>query len=84
MKSISIIVLSLFIAGCSQTINETEQARKSIQESYPDLSIESIKKVEDDRYDQIFVDLNDDQYCIDLSAKNMNSLIKNKNKRKYY
>ena len=45
MKSISIILLSLFIAGCSQTIDETEQARKSIQESYPDLSIESIKKL---------------------------------------
>jgi len=39
-------------------------------------AFESIKKVEDDRYDQIFVDLNDDQYCIDLAAKNMNSLIR--------
>ena len=39
-------------------------------------AFESIKKVEDDRYDQIFVDLNDDQYCIDLAAKNMDSLIR--------
>ena len=39
-------------------------------------AFESIKKVEDDWYDQIFVDLNDDQYCIDLAAKNMNSLIR--------
>ena len=39
-------------------------------------AFESINKVEDDRYDQIFVDLNDDQYCIDLAAKNMNSLIR--------
>ena len=39
-------------------------------------AFESIKKVEDDRYDQIFVDLNDDQYCIDLASKNMNSLIR--------
>ena len=53
MKSISIIVLSLFIAGCSQTIDETEQARKSIQESYPDLSIESIKKVDENFFEVI-------------------------------
>ena len=37
-------------------------------------AFESIKKVEDNRYDKIFVDLNDDQYCIDLAAKNINSL----------
>ena len=53
MKNISIIVLSLFIAGCSQTIDETEQARKSIQESYPDLSIESIKKVDENFFEVI-------------------------------
>ncbi len=39
-------------------------------------AFESIKKVEDDRYDKIFVDLNDDQFCIDLAAKNMDSLIR--------
>ena len=32
------------------------------------------KKVEENKYDKIFVDLNDDQYCIDLAAKNINSL----------
>ena len=37
-------------------------------------AFESIKKVEDDKYDKIFVDLNDDQFCIDLAAKNMDSL----------
>ena len=37
-------------------------------------AFESIKSVKDDTYDQIFVDLNDDQYCIDLAAKNMNAL----------
>jgi len=36
-------------------------------------AFESIKSVEDNRYDKIFVDLNDDQYCIDLAAKNMKS-----------
>ena len=28
------------------------------------------------KYDKIFADLNDDQYCIDLAAKNMNSLLR--------
>ena len=39
-------------------------------------AFESIKKVEDDRYDKIFVDLNDDQFCIDLAANNMDSLVR--------
>ena len=37
-------------------------------------AFENIKSIDDNRYDKIFVDLNDDQYCIDLAAKNMNSL----------
>ena len=37
-------------------------------------AFESIKSTEDSKYDKIFVDLNDDQYCIDLAAKNMNGL----------
>ena len=39
-------------------------------------AFESIKKVEDDSYDKIFIDLNEDQFCIDLAAKNMNSLVR--------
>ena len=39
-------------------------------------AFESIKKAEDDKYDKIFVDLNDDQFCIDLAANNMDSLIR--------
>ena len=39
-------------------------------------AFEGIKKIEDDRYDKIFVDLNDDQFCIDLAAKNMDSLVR--------
>ena len=39
-------------------------------------AFESIKSVEDDKYDKIFVDLNDDQFCIDLAAKNMESLVR--------
>jgi len=37
-------------------------------------AFESIKKVEENRYDKIYVDLNDDQYCIDLAAKNIDLL----------
>ena len=37
-------------------------------------AFESIKTIEDSKYDKIFVDLNDDQYCIDLAKKNMKSL----------
>ena len=39
-------------------------------------AFESIKSVKDDSYDQIYVDLNDDQFCIDLAAKNMDSLVR--------
>jgi spermidine synthase len=39
-------------------------------------AFESIKSVEDDKYDKIFVDLNDDQFCIDLASNNMDSLIR--------
>ena len=37
-------------------------------------AFESIKNAKDSKYDKIFVDLNDDQYCIDLAAKNMKGL----------
>ena len=39
-------------------------------------AFESIKSVKDDNYDKIFVDLNDDQFCIDLAAKNMDQLVR--------
>ena len=39
-------------------------------------AFENIKSIEEDRYDKIFIDLNDDQFCIDLAAKNMDSLIR--------
>ena len=39
-------------------------------------AFESIKTVKEDTYDHIFVDLNDDQFCIDLAAKNMDSLVR--------
>ena len=39
-------------------------------------AFESIKSIEDDTYDHIFVDLNDDQFCIELAAKNMDSLVR--------
>ncbi|KRO56382.1 MAG: hypothetical protein ABS04_06005 [Pelagibacteraceae bacterium BACL5 MAG-121015-bin10] len=39
-------------------------------------AFESIKSANEDTYDQIFIDLNDDQFCIDLAAKNMDSLVR--------
>ena len=39
-------------------------------------AFESIKSVGEDTYDHIFVDLNDDQFCIDLASKNMDSLVR--------
>ena len=39
-------------------------------------AFESIKKVKDQKYDKIFVDLNDDQFCINLASKNMDSLVR--------
>ena len=39
-------------------------------------AFENIKSIEDDKYDKIFVDLNDDQFCIDLASKNMESLVR--------
>ena len=37
-------------------------------------AFKSIKSIENSKYDNIFVDLNDDQYCIDLAKRNMKDL----------
>ena len=37
-------------------------------------AFKSIKSIENSKYDHIFVDLNDDQYCIDLAKRNMKGL----------
>ena len=54
-------------------IGEKATIKNSVKCVWGD-AFESIKKVEDNKYDKIFVDLNDDQYCIDLAAKNIKSL----------
>ena len=54
-------------------VGEKATSKNSVRCVWGD-AFESIKKVEDNKYDKIFVDLNDDQYCIDLAAKNINSL----------
>ena len=54
-------------------IGKKATGKNSVQCIWGD-AFESIKKVEDNKYDKIFVDLNDDQYCIDLAAKNIKSL----------
>ena len=57
------------------SIGNKSTRKNSVQCVWGD-AFESIKKVEDDRYDKIFVDLNDDQFCIDLAANNMDSLVR--------
>ena len=57
------------------SIGDRSTEKNSIKCIWGD-AFESIKSVEDDKYDKIFVDLNDDQFCIDLASKNMDSLIR--------
>ena len=53
----------------------TSRVRKSNKvNTYWGDAFKSIKTVEISKYDQIFVDLNDDQYCIDLAKRNMKGL----------
>ncbi len=54
-------------------IGEKATEKNSVKCVWGD-AFESIKSVKDNTYDQIFVDLNDDQFCIDLASKNMSSL----------
>jgi len=56
-------------------IGEKASEKNSVKCVWGD-AFESIKLVKDDTYDQIYVDLNDDQFCIDLAAKNMDSLVR--------
>ena len=49
------------------------RANNSVKTYWGD-AFQSIKKIKDSKYDKIFVDLNDDQFCIDLAAKNMKGL----------
>jgi len=56
-------------------IGEKATEKNSVKCVWGD-AFESIKSVKDNTYDQIFVDLNDDQFCIDLAAKNMDTLVR--------
>ena len=56
-------------------IGEKASEKNSVKCVWGD-AFKSIKSVKDDTYDQIYVDLNDDQFCIDLAAKNMESLVR--------
>ena len=56
-------------------IGEKASEKNSVKCVWGD-AFKSIKAVKDDTYDQIYVDLNDDQFCIDLAAKNMDSLVR--------
>ncbi|MEK9747002.1 MAG: RsmD family RNA methyltransferase, partial [Pelagibacteraceae bacterium] len=56
-------------------IGKKSTEKNSVQCIWGD-AFESIKSANEDTYDQIFIDLNDDQFCIDLAAKNMDSLVR--------
>ena len=56
-------------------IGEKASEKNSVKCVWGD-AFKSIKSVKDDTYDQIYVDLNDDQFCIDLAAKNMDQIIR--------
>ena len=51
-------------------IGEKASEKNSVKCVWGD-AFESIKSVKDDTYDQIYVDLNDDQFCIDLAARSI-------------
>ena len=57
------------------TIGQKATEKNSVKCVWGD-AFESIKKVETDSYDKIYIDLNDDQFCIDLAAKNMDQIIR--------
>ena len=56
-------------------VGNKSTAKNSVKCVWGD-AFKSIKEISDDTYDHIFVDLNDDQFCINLAAKNMDSLIR--------
>ena len=53
MKNIIVILFTLFLFSCSQTGNEVDRAKQAIQESYPNISIEGIKKVDENFFEVI-------------------------------
>lgn len=53
MKKIFAILLSTLIISCGNTKNETEQAKKLVEESYPNVAIESIEKINDSFFEVI-------------------------------
>ncbi|MEC9206006.1 MAG: DsbC family protein [Pseudomonadota bacterium] len=53
MKKIFAILLSILIISCGNTKNETEQAKKLVEESYPNVAIESIEKINDSFFEVI-------------------------------
>ena len=59
--------------GGNTSVKTTIKANNKVKTYWGD-AFESIKKVKDAKYDKIFVDLNDDQFCINLAAKNMKGL----------
>ena len=50
----------------SKVCGKLEKANNKVKTYWGD-AFESIKKVKEAKYDKIFVDLNDDEFCINLA-----------------
>ena len=76
MKKIIIISSLFFIISCSNTENEIEQAEKLIKDSYPNVSIENIRKVNENFFEviiqgEIFYLSSDNEYLISGNLINL-------------
>ena len=53
MRFFYTIFLILSLSSCSQNMDELDQAKKAIQESYPNLPIENIKKIDESLFEVV-------------------------------
>ncbi|MED5274746.1 MAG: DsbC family protein [Pseudomonadota bacterium] len=53
MRFFNIIFLTLFLSSCTQTTDELDQAKDAITQSYPNLPIENIRKVDENFFEVV-------------------------------
>ncbi|MED5430634.1 MAG: DsbC family protein [Pseudomonadota bacterium] len=53
MRVFNIIFLTLFLSSCTQTTDELDQAKDAITQSYPNLPIENIRKVDENFFEVV-------------------------------
>jgi len=62
------------VSACEKHLSKIQSKNyKDVNYIWGD-AFESIKKIEDRKYDKIYIDLNDDDECIDLAISNMKNL----------